>query len=59
MKLLMLLSIVLVAGCTPTQVVKTGKALHSAGCIVVTKETRAEIRSNQKIKTNICLDDIE
>lgn len=59
MKLLILLSIALIVGCTPAQVVKTGKALHSAGCIVVTKETRAEIRSNQNIKTNICLDDIE
>ena len=59
MKLLILLSIILIVGCTPLQVIETGKTVKDISCIVVTKETRAEIRSNQKIKTNICLDDIE
>lgn len=46
-------------GCTPMQVVQTTKTAKEIGCIVVTKESRAEIRAKQSIKTNICGDDIE
>lgn len=52
------LSIATLAACNPTTV-QTVKTAKDIGCIIVTPETRAEIRSKQDIKTNICLDDIE
>ena len=45
-------------GCTPTQVYKTGSAVYKAGCVATTAESRAEIRDKQKLKTNICGDEL-
>lgn len=57
-KILILLSVIL-AACNPVTTVQTVKTVKDIGCIVVTPESRAEIRSKQNLKTNICKDDIE
>lgn len=44
----------LLTGCTLSQV----KITKDIGCIVVTEESRAEIRAKQNLKTNICGDDL-
>ena len=46
--------LVLLVGCTPTQIVKTGKAIHTAGCVVTTEEWRA--RKRLKMPTDLCGD---
>tara|TARA_R110000850_G_scaffold11976_4_gene40745 strand:- start:21783 stop:21953 length:171 start_codon:yes stop_codon:yes gene_type:complete len=46
--------IVFAYGCTPTQIYKTGSAVHHAGCVVTTEEWRA--RKRLKIPTDLCGD---
>ena len=54
MRYIAVLLVVLLAGCTPTQIVKTGKAIHTAGCVVTTEEWRA--RKRLKMPTDLCGD---
>ena len=58
-KIIIALSVLTLAACNPTTTVQTVKAVKDIGCVVVTAETRAEIRSKQNVQTNICMDEIE
>lgn len=57
-KIIIALSVLTLSACN-TATVQTVKAVKDIGCVVVTSETRAEIRSKQNVQTNICMDDIE
>ncbi len=46
----------LLGGCTVSQAKHTLVFVKGVGCVVVTEESRAEIRSKQNVKTNICDD---
>ena len=57
--LLCVIGLVVLVGCTPTQVVKTVSISKSVFCANTTAEARAKIRAKQKLETNVCGDDIE
>ena len=52
---IILLSIIALSLTACMQEVKNVKDI---GCVLITEESRAEIREGQKIKTNICQDDL-
>lgn len=47
------------SGCQWATVYRVGSVAHKAGCAATTAEGRAEIRAKQRVKTNVCGDDID
>ena len=58
MKYLILLTIFL-TGCNAVTAVKAAKVVKDIGCITTTEEGRAEIREKQRLKTNVCGDELK
>ena len=50
------LLLIILTACTPVQMYNGATSAIDIGCILTTDEIRADIRSGQKIKTNICKD---
>lgn len=57
-----LISIILLAttisGCTFGNVYSGAKVARDIGCKVTTEEWRSSVRDNQRVKTNICGDNL-
>ena len=58
MKILLASLVIILAACTPTEVVKTVSVSKSLFCANTTPEARAKIRAKQRLETNVCGDDI-
>lgn len=48
----------LIYGCAPNDQLTRAQAIKDIGCVIITEESRAEIREKQNVKTNICGDDL-
>ncbi len=58
MKITILALLVLLTGCNAITAVKTVGVVKDLGCVVITEESRADIRAKQKVKTNVCGDEL-